>query len=233
MALDIVNTLNGITPAMWQRPRRPRSQTKQLEDDGTGSATLAYLRKVKKVAQLSADNSYSGSFGLDHAVYCYGATGKFHPAALLASFKFAEEVDQKNKRHDFTSIRAPFEEFLVKHKEFINILGHSKGSRTRSVDSLLLMYRTTMAAILSGKTNDAAIMSELLREPDLKDWDRPRSPLETRMVRIGERSLTRRHKPPQSLPRFCCIVLVAQFAALGFPHLREAKITLRGSMTEG
>jgi hypothetical protein len=168
MVLDLVNTLNDVTPAMWQRPRKGKVSVKQLDDDLTGEITLAYLNKVKNVAQISSDNAYSGSFGLDHAVYCYGETGRFHPAALLASLTFAYNLHTNNKRKKFTEVRADFEEFLVRHKAFINILGHSKGSRTRSVESLLLMYKTVMESLLSGNKTDVEIMSALLLQPNLK-----------------------------------------------------------------
>jgi hypothetical protein len=166
MTLDIINSTNGITPPMWQRPRR--NSDAQIDDDDTGEETLRYLERVKKVAQLSTGNSYSGSLGFDHAVYCYGATGRFHPAALLASLQFASELAKEKRRREFTQVREPLEEFLVRHKAFINILGHTKGSRTRSVGPILLMHKTIMTALLAGRRTDAEIIEAISQEPSLK-----------------------------------------------------------------
>lgn len=176
MVLDLVNIFNEITPAMWQTPKatiRTNVNTSILPDDIDGTATLAYLEKIKAVARLSSGNGYSGSLGFDQAVYCYGATGKLHPAALLASFKFAQELKDADALFEFTAVRKDFEEFLVRHKNFINILGHSKGSRTRSLDSILTMYRAVLKAFRSGITSDSGILEILHKDEKLADLELP------------------------------------------------------------
>lgn len=176
MVLDLVNIFNDITPAMWQvreGARKRKDTVAKLADDVDGSATLELLAKIKSVARLSGGTDYSGSLGLDQAVYCYGATGKFHPAAFLASLKFAQELRDQDRLFEFTAIRADFEEFLVRHKSFINLLGHSKGSRTRSLESILIMYRLIFRSILSGEKLDEKIVNLLQSDPKLNDLKLP------------------------------------------------------------
>ncbi len=176
MVLDLVNMVNKFTTAMWRveaadKEKATRSKTAKVApilDDIDGAATLECLERVYKAARLVTGND-PGSLGLDHAVYSYGGTGKFHPVAYLAAVEFAQELQSQNKLKDFTIVRAEFEEFLVRHKTFINILGHSKGSRTRPLESLLLMYRGVLKTLLSGKKTDREIMSVLEAEPKLKD----------------------------------------------------------------
>jgi hypothetical protein len=177
MILDMVNLFNGITPSMWQESGKPASSSKRsntktavtlLPNDVDGDETLRLLRKVKEIARLTCDYDYEGSLGLDQAVYSYGKAGKFHSSAFIASLQFAKELWDKNQRYIFTKIREPFEEFLVRHKSFINDLGHSKGSRLRALESFLLMYRIIMSALRSGITDDAEIIARLKAEQSLK-----------------------------------------------------------------
>lgn len=173
MVLDMVNMFNGVTPAMWQESKRGKraKQVIPLEDDTDGTSTLQYLDKVRDIGTLVSDNGEknSGSLGLDQAVYSYGATGKFHPGAFLASLKFAQELDAKNLKYQFTEVRKDFEEFLVRHKFFVNQIGHSKGSRTRPVESMLQMHRIILDCMLSGIRDDAGIIQKLREDSRLEE----------------------------------------------------------------
>ncbi len=177
MVLDLVNMFNGVTPAMWTHKaesKKGKAAVAQLPDDQDGTATLNFLEKVVNVARLAVGLPDSaGSLGLDQAVYAYGATGKVHPAAYLASLRFAQELSDHNQLVDFSVVRGKFEEFLVRHKLFINALGHSKGSRTRSLESILQMYRIVLSKTLEGKCTDEEIVSALQADPKLKDLEGP------------------------------------------------------------
>lgn len=174
MMLDMVNVFNGVTDAMWRRPKgKKRGGLPELEDDSDGTITLTFLSTIKGVGQLIAGNEYSGSLGFDHAVYSYGATGKFHPAAFIAAIKFAHKLRSENRLERFTDVRADFEDFLVKHKSFINQLGHTMGSRMRSVDSLLSMYGIVLDSLLAGDKADENIIAKLHENPRLKSLKSP------------------------------------------------------------
>jgi hypothetical protein len=175
MVLDMVNIFNDVTPAMWQAPKKASKPHKQvvsyLADDVDGSESLKYLERIRTVGTLVSDNGERNplSLGLDQAVYSYGATGKFHPAAFLASMKFAQELKTEGKLKEFTDIRKDFEEFLVQHKVFINQIGHSKGSRTRPLESVLVMYRTIRDCMHAGVKDDDAIVERLKQESRLAE----------------------------------------------------------------
>lgn len=173
MVIDMVNMFNGVTPAMWQRQKKhsKKLQVTPLPDDADGSVTLEYLKKVKNIGTLVSDNGerYKGSLGLDQAVYSYGATGKFHPGAFLAALKFAQELKDQNKLIQFTKVRKDFEEFLVRHKVFINQIGHSKGSRTRPVESMLQMHRIILDCLRSDVRDDDQIVNKLKADSRLEE----------------------------------------------------------------
>ena len=170
MVLDMVNTFNNISPAMWQVGKgKAKSQVQQLTDETDGSATIAYLARIKEVGTLVSDNGERnpGCLGLDQAVYSYGATGKFHPAAFLASLKFAQELEADDKIFEFTKVRKNFEEFIVRHNFFVNQIGHSKGSRTRPLDSMLTLFKRTLECFMKDIHDDLQIVAALKQEKQL------------------------------------------------------------------
>lgn len=180
MVLDIVNTFNNITDAMWKEPKLKSRKTKapivpRLPDDEDGTATIRFLENVKRVGELiGGSNQTNGSLGLDPAVYFYGGTGKFISGALVASLKFAQELRRDNKFFLFTSIRAEFEEFLVRNKSFINKLGNLKGARLRPVNSILTMFEMVMEKLVEARKTgisftDDEILEYLQTDPQLED----------------------------------------------------------------
>ena len=177
MVLDMVNRFNNISPAMWQvrdesspKNKRPKQAVTPLADDEDGSKTIEFLSKVKKLGRLVSDNSLSGSLGLDHAVYSYGSTGRFHPAAFIASHEFARRIESSS---DFTTVRKDAEEFLVGHKSFINRLVHSQGSGTRALEPILALFERVVEAFLNGRTADQQIIEFLRTDPKLKKLEEP------------------------------------------------------------
>jgi hypothetical protein len=171
MVLDMVNLFNKISPGSWQHTVRERVKGKlplSLPDDEDGSITLQFLKKIKTVGMLVHSNEYSGSLGLDQAVYSYGTTGKIHSAAFLASLKLAMDLRDNDKMHAFTEVRAAFEDFLVAHQWFLNNLGHAKGSRNRALESSIILHRTVIECLQNGTTNHLDIIAELAKKPELK-----------------------------------------------------------------
>jgi hypothetical protein len=179
MILDIVNVFNNVTDAMWQEPKKAPAKTKTvvapLADDIDGQVTIKFLENVKRTGELIAGNpDTTGSLGLDPAVYFYNATGKFHPPALIASLRFAQELRRDDKFFAFTCIRQLFEDFLVRNKSFLNQLGILKGTRLRSVNSLVSMYKMIMEKLLEAKRvglefTDDEIIAYLQTEPQLAE----------------------------------------------------------------
>jgi len=180
MVLDIVNTFNNISDAMWKEPKSKSRKNKaptvaRLSDDVDGTATIEFLKNVKSVGELiGGSNETSGSLGLDPAVYFYGGTGRFISGALIASLKFAQELKKGGKFFLFTSVREEFEEFLVRNKSFINKLGYLKGARLRPVNSILTMFRMVMEKIVEARKSgvsfsDDEILEYLKTDPQLED----------------------------------------------------------------
>jgi hypothetical protein len=147
MLLDLVNMTNNITPAMWIESANKRKKSSDiLVDDPDGTSTINFLKQVRRAAWLISGNQ-EGSLGLHPVVYFYGATGKFHPPALLSAIKFFTGLKDEGDLLDFTTHRYAFEEFLATHRRFINNLSHSKGSRTRPVEAFMTLYKTVLKGV--------------------------------------------------------------------------------------
>lgn len=82
------------------------------------------------------------SLGLHAAVYFYSATGRFQPAAFLATVALILELEDKRALPTFTDIRSSLEGFLVKYKYFLNQIVRNYGSLQRAVSPVLTMLRT-------------------------------------------------------------------------------------------
>ena len=183
MVLDLVNTFNGVTPAMWSHKAIAQSKKKRkpsavsvttLPDDTDGAATLNFLETIIERAQIAVGGAdCSGSLGLDQGVYAYGATGRVQPAAYLASLRFAVDLSTNGQRVDFSIVRADFEDFLVRHKAFLNILNSTKGSRTKPLQSIIQMYKLVFQQMLEGERSDAQIVAKLHSDPMLADLKMP------------------------------------------------------------
>ena len=102
-------------------------------------------------------------------VYFHGATGKFLPSMFLAMIKFLSAIEAEHKLFASPSIRRRFEDFLLNHRDFVNQVSHSNGSRTRPVDSLVTMYGVLFDRLSGGLAEDSQIVAAMQTNPQLKD----------------------------------------------------------------
>jgi hypothetical protein len=170
MIFDLVNVVNKISPEMWQdQPTKSKKGAKKaslLVDDADGSATLEFLKAVKKSVSLIAGTE-SRSLGLHPVVYFYGATGRFQPTTFLATASFVRELEQQNRFFEFTTARNKFEDFLLKYRHFSNQVGRSYGSGVRGLNAILIMYRLMLSEIKAG-IEDIGIVQKLQAQPQLR-----------------------------------------------------------------
>ncbi len=157
MVFELVNFVNRLQPEMWRdgsvakkRSAGDREQDRTLSDDLEGVTTISFMRSVKRAAGKIAGNS-PDSLGLHPAVYFYSATGRFQPAAFLAAVAFTQELIEKRQLMKFTALRMQFEEFLIKHKNFLNQIVQAYGSLQRSVPSILEFYRILLDSLVDEK----------------------------------------------------------------------------------
>jgi hypothetical protein len=150
MIFDFVNFVNRD---------RIRPSGDQSQNDPDGEQTISYLKRVRKVVSMIS-GEYPGSLGLHPAVYFYSATGRYQPAAFLATVSFIQDLDSRGRFSLFSRHRDRFEEFLLTYKHFVNQIGQKYGSEDRGVNPLTLMLQTVFNSVVSGKDFEV-IVSEL------------------------------------------------------------------------
>jgi hypothetical protein len=173
MVFELVNYVNGLKPEMWRELDSRHNKAKAagtlpnaLADDIDGSTTTNFMRSVRKVAGRISGNE-PASLGLHPAVYFYGATGRFQPAAFLAAVAFIVELERTRSVAKFTGVRDQFEEFLVKHRHFINQIVRNYGSFSKASPHAVTMHRTIFKALTDGCA-ESEVIERLKAEPKLK-----------------------------------------------------------------
>ncbi|MFG3644531.1 HNH endonuclease family protein [Micromonospora sp. NPDC047762] len=173
MVFELVNFVNKLTPDMWRESDSKTTKSRvtapgpsHLTDDADGSETIRFMRAVRRVAGRISGNG-PGSLGLHPAVYFYGATGKFQPAAFLAAVEFVLDLEKTQSIAKFTTVRAEFEEFLIKYRHFFNQIVRNYGSFSRAAPHVVKMLRTAFEA-LKDDCSEQAILERLKGEPTLK-----------------------------------------------------------------
>lgn len=171
LIFEFVNFANGLRPDMWQEesPKRRRQHENpaesKLADDADGSATLKYMKVVKRLASRISGN-HPGSLGLHPAVYFYSAKGRYQPTAFLAAVALIQHLERTDSFNQFTDCRARFEEFLLKYRYFINQVVVKHGSGMKGLQPLLRMYQLVLEGIRDGKS-DERIAGDLQTEKNL------------------------------------------------------------------
>ena len=170
LTFEFVNFASNFRPEMWMEPRpnaRPAKSPRQtLPDDIDGTGTIQCLRAVRSLASLISGDAPK-SLGLHPVVYFYGATGRYQPAAFLATAALVRELDQTNHLPAFTEARERFEEFVLRFGYFKNQIVGSYGSGTRSLDPLLTFFKVALKGIQDDKS-EAEIVQSLLADPRLR-----------------------------------------------------------------
>jgi hypothetical protein len=144
MMFELVNFVNRVPAKV------------ELSDDIDGTRTLAHLKTVRRSASLIAGNELR-SLGLHPVIYFYSATGRFQASAFLAVMAFVRELDESDQLRKFTSIRARFEDFLLEHRHFINVIGRRYGAMHRGVPPYLKLYNIIFNSLQEGESTDGIL----------------------------------------------------------------------------
>jgi hypothetical protein len=148
---EFVNLVNSTKTA---------KQIESLPVDLDGTATVAFLKKSRKIAALISSNEPS-SLGLHPAVYFYGITGGYVPSAFLATVQFIMELQSEKQFAKFTGVRREFEELLVSKKHFINTLVSVRGSGFRASPSIYSLFRCFFELLVAGNYDEAKLIAKL------------------------------------------------------------------------
>lgn len=122
LVFDLVNLVNDVK----ESAKEPTNN----EADKDGDKTIKFLENTRRIAYRISGN-HPSSLGLHPIVYFYNFNGRYQPTAFLAIVEFMKDLEKKKKFDKLTNNRAKFEDFLLKHKYFINQITYKLGSGLR------------------------------------------------------------------------------------------------------
>ena len=130
-----------------------------------GPVTVDTLQKTWRI--LSKINGMDAAcLGLHPAVYFYShATGKHQPSALMAVVKWISMMGDK-QIENFTVVRKQFEDFLIGNARILGDAISRRGSRGRSVPTLMDYYELVYSELLNG-SNESQIYEAMQKNPRL------------------------------------------------------------------
>lgn len=157
LLFSFVNMVNGI---------QGDKAEKELSEDGVGEVTHDFLTRTLRIANYLSSTEPS-SLGLHPAIYCYSTNGRFQPTGLLGIVSFVCWLEEHDSFRAFTQIRAEFEEFLWRHKNFTNQIATTIGSGTKGYSRLTELYQIVFANMVGEIRDDSEILKAITAHPDL------------------------------------------------------------------
>jgi hypothetical protein len=158
LIFDFVNLANKIN-------LKAKKAVVELPADDDGSTTVKFLGNVKRLAQLIS-GLHPSSLGLHPAVYFYGATARYQPAAFLSVVSFVDDLSQRSKLPKFTAARSRFEGFLVEHAHFLNQIVREFGASGTTMTAMIELFNTLLDGIWECQSDDE-IVKTLQSRPKL------------------------------------------------------------------
>ncbi len=147
LIFDLVNISNHMPVVDATKKGKDVSISSASDEDG--SLTIQMLKRTQDMSQRIT-GVHPSSLGLHPAVYFYSASGRHQPTALLAIGDLLVKFGEQNKFKQFTDVRSKFEEFLIRHKNYVNQLTSKFGSGAKGYSRLRELYEL----ILDGLWND-------------------------------------------------------------------------------
>jgi hypothetical protein len=152
LIFDLVNIANKFPVEDASQNKRkylvPQGHAKPEE-----TPTLQAMRSTLHLVHRMTTTDPS-SLGLHPAVYFYAANYRHQPTSVLSVAKFIQDMTDRNLFLEFTRHRAKFEEFLVKHKMFINQLTVKHGSMAKGFSQICGYYWFIFERIQSGRSEE-------------------------------------------------------------------------------
>jgi HNH endonuclease len=158
LIFDFINFVNKV----------PSNFNEKLLDDSTGSETIHYLKKVRKIA-WRINSVHPSSLGLDSIVYFYNIKGQHKISSFRAVILWILEMDEKNFYREFTNVRAKFEDLILKYNDLIQDIGRKKRQSLASYYEIKDFYNECINRLLAIKDIKAEdVISDVIKTTKFK-----------------------------------------------------------------
>lgn len=143
-----------------------RGEQKDESDVTSGSATLYYLEKARKITHKILSEA-PGSLGIHPSVYFYNSSNKYIHSAFLGFVYLLLENENQSETDfmlKFTSVRGELEQFLIKYKMFLGQINSKFGSRQRSFRHMKGFFENLINELYKNKNASFELIAVLLKE---------------------------------------------------------------------
>jgi hypothetical protein len=158
LIFDLVNIANGLTIEDAGKNKKkyliPQGHAKPQE-----GPTVKTIKETERLVSRIT-GTHPSSLGLHPAVYFYAANIRHQPTAVLAVAQFIQDIEDANGFLEFTKHRAKFENFLVKHKMYINQMTIKHGSMVKGYGPIRDYYQFVYDRIRAGR-NEQQVEADL------------------------------------------------------------------------
>ncbi len=149
LLFDYVNIANDVATEASQAG---------IPEDGTGEETVAYLKKVRRIATRLTTNE-TRSLGLHPAVYFYRPTGRYRPAGFLATVTLMKRLEEADGFYRFTSLRKEFEELVLRFHPLIDQVERFRGSGVKAYGKIADFYTVVLDGVEQGRSEEGIVNS--------------------------------------------------------------------------
>jgi len=153
LIFDFVNIANKLPVIDASKVRDVKPVEKVVPNE---EATLTAMRNADKLAKRMT-GTHASSLGLLPAIYFYSLSARHQPTSVLAMGALLMELDTNDGFNEFTRVRAPFEQFLVDNKPFVNQLTVRHGSMAKGYRQQKDYLLFVMNAFAEGKAAEQVL----------------------------------------------------------------------------
>ena len=152
LVFDFVNLVNDV------------KTDSVLKNDESGYETISFLKKCRVIVNRIS-GSHASSLGLHPVVYFYSSTGRYQPTAFMAVVAMLIKLEEDKAFVSFISVRRQFEDFLLKHRKFVNQVTLKYGSGAKSYVRLRDFFLWIVEQLKKGRT-EVEILSDMNMHSD-------------------------------------------------------------------
>jgi hypothetical protein len=172
LLLQAVNQANGVDDTV---PSSKEEAEAKVPPDQNGKRTAEFLRNTRTIITTISnreDTDHMRSLDLHPFVYFYSDRGKHQPVAFLATVELIASWKQESDFFNFTMYRAAFEDFLLKHKDFIQQIVRITRGQLKAVHSVKHYLQFVLKQIEAGADHNA-VVSALLAQAEFEQLKVP------------------------------------------------------------
>lgn len=162
--IPICDKSNNLLTLVYDIVSLVNPESKDIEDDKDGEATVFSLRKTERLVQLFSSKEPC-SYGLHPILYCYSNKGNFRPSSFYGAIEFIKNLNNNSDLlSKFISTRSAFEDFIFNNDSIIQQIIDTYRRGSQSAKYIAEYYCYLIEKFSEGKS-ETKIREEMSTHP--------------------------------------------------------------------